>query len=121
MTSKLPEHSERIGTYASGHSLEGVGSRLGTDDVVKLCSEENPPGPSPAAVRAVREASADLHRYPDSRGDTLRDASWRLWISPRRPIPRSLRGRRSTRNSMKTKFFFLTAPGRVRIVAQSCQ
>ena len=38
----------------------------------KLSSNENPLGPSPKAIAAFREASADLHRYPDGGAERLR-------------------------------------------------
>ena len=38
---------------------------LGITDAVKLASNENPLGPSPMAVAALRAAIDDLNRYPD--------------------------------------------------------
>jgi histidinol-phosphate aminotransferase len=40
--------------------------------VVKLASNENPLGPSPLALRAMREAIAESHRYPDGGGYYLK-------------------------------------------------
>lgn len=40
--------------------------------VVKLSSNENPLGPSPAAVAAIQRAAADIHRYPDAGALALR-------------------------------------------------
>jgi len=37
---------------------------LGVEQVVKLGSNENPLGPSPKAVEAIRQASAAMHLYP---------------------------------------------------------
>lgn len=42
--------------------------------MVKLSSNENPLGPSPAAVEAYRRAAYDLHRYPSSDHSALRTA-----------------------------------------------
>jgi len=39
---------------------------------VKLSSNENPLGPSPKAVRAIREALDSIHRYPDGSANALR-------------------------------------------------
>ena len=44
----------------------GAAHVAGLDNVVKLSSNENPLGPSPAAVEAYRRAAYDLHRYPSS-------------------------------------------------------
>ncbi|OYV89597.1 MAG: histidinol-phosphate transaminase, partial [Acidobacteria bacterium 21-70-11] len=43
-------------------------------DIVKLASNENPLGPSPKAVAAVKAALPTLHRYPDGSGYALRKA-----------------------------------------------
>jgi histidinol-phosphate aminotransferase len=53
----------------------GGESRLaGREDVLKLSSNENPFGPSPAAVEALREAAAEMHRYPSTDHWSLRAA-----------------------------------------------
>ncbi|MBU2959063.1 histidinol-phosphate transaminase [Paracoccus sp. 1_MG-2023] len=58
-----------IALYVSGES------RLaGHEDVLKLSSNENPLGCSPAAQEAFRAASGDLHRYPATDHAPLRRA-----------------------------------------------
>lgn len=52
----------------------GASAIAGVDNVVKLSSNENPFGPSPAAIQAVRASSADLHRYPPTDHGNLRAA-----------------------------------------------
>tara|TARA_R110002049_G_scaffold65094_4_gene171059 strand:+ start:433 stop:1515 length:1083 start_codon:yes stop_codon:yes gene_type:complete len=52
----------------------GAAHVAGLDNVVKLSSNENPLGPSPAAVEAYRRAAYDLHRYPSSDHSALRTA-----------------------------------------------
>jgi histidinol-phosphate aminotransferase len=42
--------------------------------VVKLSSNENPLGPSPAAISAIQAAAAEVHRYPDAGAQALRTA-----------------------------------------------
>lgn len=42
--------------------------------ITKLSSNENPLGPSPRAVAALREAAANVHRYPDAGAQALRQA-----------------------------------------------
>lgn len=58
--------------YVPGKPIEEVKRELGLDHVVKLASNENPLGPSPLAVAAVREASAQMHLYPDASGFALK-------------------------------------------------
>ncbi|WP_435177897.1 histidinol-phosphate transaminase [Halorussus sp. AFM4] len=52
--------------YQAGRGVEEVARELGLDpdDLVKLASNENPFGPSPAAVEAIREAAATAGSYP---------------------------------------------------------
>ncbi|MFC4552509.1 histidinol-phosphate transaminase, partial [Halorussus sp. GCM10023401] len=54
--------------YQAGRGIEEVARELGVDpdDLVKLASNENPFGPSPAAVKAIREAAGSAHSYPKS-------------------------------------------------------
>ena len=51
--------------YEPGKPIEELEREEGTGDVVKLASNENPLGPSPMAVAAVRAALSDVNRYPD--------------------------------------------------------
>ncbi|MBO9447200.1 histidinol-phosphate transaminase [Ruegeria sp. R14_0] len=46
----------------------------GVKHVIKLSSNENPFGPSPKAIEAVRESAATLHRYPSTDHASLRAA-----------------------------------------------
>jgi histidinol-phosphate aminotransferase len=46
----------------------------GVSNVVKLSSNENPLGPSPKAMQAVRDSAANLHRYPSTDHAGLRAA-----------------------------------------------
>ncbi|MEM7089039.1 MAG: histidinol-phosphate transaminase [Pseudomonadota bacterium] len=46
----------------------------GVDHVIKLSSNENPFGPSPKAIEALRESAAMLHRYPSTDHAGLRAA-----------------------------------------------
>lgn len=58
-----------IKLYVSGES-----KLAGRDDVLKLSSNENPLGSSPAARAAFAEAAGDLHRYPSTDHASLRHA-----------------------------------------------
>lgn len=46
----------------------------GVSNVIKLSSNENPHGPSPKAMEAVRDSAALLHRYPSTDHASLRAA-----------------------------------------------
>jgi len=52
--------------YVPGKPLQEVRRELGLTDVVKLASNENPLGPSPLALEAMRRALNDTALYPDS-------------------------------------------------------
>jgi len=54
-------------TYQPGRPIEEVARELGlpVDSIIKLASNENPFGPSPLALAALRQAIAGVHLYPD--------------------------------------------------------
>ncbi|WP_164658531.1 histidinol-phosphate transaminase [Tropicibacter sp. Alg240-R139] len=52
----------------------GAAHVKGVENVIKLSSNENPFGPSPKAIEAVRDSAADLHRYPNTDHGPLRAA-----------------------------------------------
>lgn len=58
--------------YEPGKPIAEVRREYGLKDVIKLASNENPLGPSPKALAAVKEALNDLHRYPDGSGYYLK-------------------------------------------------
>lgn len=58
--------------YQPGKPEAELAREYGVADIVKLASNENPLGPSPAAVAAAREAVAGMHRYPDGGAWALR-------------------------------------------------
>lgn len=60
---------EAMHAYVPGKAKAG-----GVPVVAKLSSNENPWGPSPAAVEAMRAVLADGHRYPDPASTALRTA-----------------------------------------------
>jgi histidinol-phosphate aminotransferase len=65
---RLPHHIRAIDPYVPGKPIEELERELGIRDSVKLASNENPLGPSPRAMAAVRAAVDNLHRYPDGAG-----------------------------------------------------
>ncbi|SFS81582.1 histidinol-phosphate transaminase [Halostagnicola kamekurae] len=52
--------------YQAGRGIEEVARELGRDpaEFIKLASNENPHGPSPAAVEAIRETASSVNAYP---------------------------------------------------------
>ncbi|MBF0253525.1 MAG: histidinol-phosphate transaminase [Candidatus Omnitrophica bacterium] len=69
-----PAHAglARLKNYEPGKPIEELERELGVKNAVKLASNENPWGPSPAALRAMRKAAARVHRYPDAGAHLLR-------------------------------------------------
>jgi histidinol-phosphate aminotransferase len=59
--------------YEPGKPMEELERELGISESIKLASNENPIGPSPAAVAAVREALEGVNRYPDGASFKLRE------------------------------------------------
>jgi len=57
---------ENLTPYTPGKPIEEVQREFGLTDIVKLASNENPLGPSPKAVEAIRRAAGDVWLYPDN-------------------------------------------------------
>src|SRR6266481_5252746 len=72
-----------IEPYQPGKPLSQLAREYGIEDAIKLASNENPLGPSPHALRAIQTALADIARYPDGGGFTLKRAlSAKLGVVP---------------------------------------
>jgi histidinol-phosphate aminotransferase len=65
---------EKLRPYSPGKPIEEVQREFGLTDIIKLASNENPLGPSPKAVEAIREAAAEVRLYPDNDCYDLRRA-----------------------------------------------
>ncbi len=84
----LSAHAE----YRAGRGIEEVARELGRDpsEFVKLASNENPIGPSPAAAEAIKDVADEVHHYPTAAHADLTDelaATWevtpeQVWLSP---------------------------------------
>ena len=68
----LPPWIASLVPYEPGKPVEEVEREYGVTGAVKLASNENPLGPSPKAVEALRKAATEVHRYPDGGGYYLR-------------------------------------------------
>lgn len=60
--------------YVPGKPVETVRRELGLERIVKLASNENPWGPSPLAIAAVKKAAEEMHFYPDGAAFELKQA-----------------------------------------------
>lgn len=76
-----------IKPYKPGKPITEVKRELGLRDVIKMASNENPLGPSPKALAAIKRYLPDLNRYPESGCFYLRQAlSKRLKVKPEQLI-----------------------------------
>ena len=85
LESLLNPQIEALPVYQPGRPIEMVARELGLDPktVIKLASNENPLGPSPAAVEAGTRALREVGLYPDNGGYALvRALSARLGFEP---------------------------------------
>jgi histidinol-phosphate aminotransferase len=62
---QVPEYIRTLIPYEPGKPIEEVEREYGIPSSIKLASNENPLGPSPKALAAIREKLDQLHLYPD--------------------------------------------------------
>ena len=60
--------------YVPGKPVEQLLRDKGLSHAIKLASNENPYGPSPKAMEAIRHAAGEVHRYPDGNSWHLKEA-----------------------------------------------
>ena len=70
----IPPHVAAITPYVPGKPVKEVERELGLTDTIKMASNENPLGPSPKAIRAVRKTLPELNIYPEGSGFYLCEA-----------------------------------------------
>src|ERR1044072_1547077 len=78
-----------IAVYHPGKPIEETARELGLDSgaIIKLASNENPLGPSPKAMEAMREALETVQLYPDGGGFCLCNAvAAKLGLAPENVI-----------------------------------
>jgi len=63
---------ESLRPYIPGKPVEELERELGISGADKLASNENPLGPSPRAVEAIRRVATDVHYYPEGDGPYLK-------------------------------------------------
>jgi len=73
--------------YQPGKPIEEVKRELGLSDVIKMASNENPLGPSPKAVAAIKKYLRNINMYPEGGCFYLRQAvAKRLKVKPEQLI-----------------------------------
>lgn len=80
-----PEYVRRISPYLPGKPIAELAREFGLleREIIKLASNENPRGPSPAVRAALAAATEELSRYPDSNGFGLKAAlAARFGVAP---------------------------------------
>ena len=65
---------QKLSPYVPGKPVDELARELDLDpaSIVKLASNENPLGPSPKALEAIRSELSELTRYPDGNGFELK-------------------------------------------------
>ena len=72
MKPAVPDYILDLKPYKPGKPLEELEREYGISDSIKLASNENPLGPSPEALKAIKGTLENLHRYPDGSGFKLK-------------------------------------------------
>ena len=80
---RVPEYIRTLVPYAPGKPIEEVEREYGIANSVKLASNENPLGPAPKALEAIRANLGHLHLYPDGDCFYLKNSlAKRLGVAP---------------------------------------
>lgn len=84
---RIPERIRSLQPYKPGRPIEEVERELGIRGSIKVASNENPLGPSPLALEALKAALPSIHRYPEGGAVVLAEKLARkLGIAPARLI-----------------------------------
>ncbi|HET9183113.1 MAG TPA: histidinol-phosphate transaminase [Candidatus Angelobacter sp.] len=67
----IPPHIRSLAGYVPGKTVRQAQRESGVS-MIKLASNENPLGPSPRAVEAIRNAATEVNLYPDNDASELR-------------------------------------------------
>jgi histidinol-phosphate aminotransferase len=67
----IPQHIRAMAGYIPGKAIKQAERESGVA-MIKLASNENPLGPSPLAIEAIRAASLEVNLYPDNEATELR-------------------------------------------------
>ena len=67
----VPEYIEKLVPYKSGNKLDRPITREEFKKLINLASNENPLGPSPKAVEAIKRHLSEINIYPDPTASEL--------------------------------------------------
>ena len=76
---------KKLDPYVPGRSIEEIASNYGLDSkkIIKLGSNENPFGPSPSAVEALKKNLQQISQYPESNlNNLIKDVASYSGVSP---------------------------------------
>ena len=78
---RTPSYIRGIAPYQPGKPTSELAREMGLEEatIVKLASNENPLGPSPAAADSIEAQIRDLARYPDGSGFELKRCLAQRW------------------------------------------
>ncbi len=77
------ENIKNLPVYVPGKTSEQIEKEIGIKGAVKMASNENPFGPSPMAVEALKSFGSQIHLYPDGGCGALKEAlSENLGVMP---------------------------------------
>ncbi len=65
---------QKLNPYIPGKPISELERELGIENIIKLASNENPLGPSPKAMEAIKTEMGELALYPDGNGFELKKA-----------------------------------------------
>lgn len=63
---------KNLKAYVPGKPIEAVKEEFGLEKIIKLASNENPLGPSPKAVQAIKDEADKVNIYPDTNATELK-------------------------------------------------
>ena len=69
----VPSYIKKLERYKPGKSIDEAKIENENKKYIKLSSNENPHGPSPLAIEAIKKTYSSLNRYPDASGYNLRN------------------------------------------------
>ena len=65
---------QTLSAYQAGKPIDELEREYGVTDIIKLASNENPLGPSPKVLNAIKNELDELSRYPDGNAFDLKKA-----------------------------------------------